>query len=153
MSEPLSQSVYGIFDRRTEEAVYAGSTDKPIILRWGQHLCAAHMPAKRGRALYQYMHEQGFENFEPRVIERFGGLTTEELRAKEQKYFDEHGMPRCNMRRAVDANPVKRARAKAYYREHPSKFKGYNQVRNAKFRVTKAQDEPCTGPMDAWLKK
>ena len=87
---------------------------------------------KRERHLYQYMLEQGFQHFEPRVIEELSGLTKDELRAREQVHLDHGGMPRCNMKRAIDANPKKRETARKYYRKNMHKWKVYHERRKLK---------------------
>ena len=132
LSAILIQLIYGIFDRRTDEPIYKGSTEVELWLRWGRHLCSAFAPEKRDRDLYQYMLEQGFGHFEPRVIEELSGLTKDELRTREQVHLDHGGMPRCNMRRAIDANLKKRETARRYYRNNPHKWKVYNARRKLK---------------------
>ena len=128
----LDQLIYGVFDRRTDEPIYKGSTEVELWLRWGRHLCSAFRKGECERALYRYMFEQGFQHFEPRVIEELSGLTKDELRAREQVHLDHGGMPRCNMKRAIDANPKKRETARKYYRKNMHRWKVYHERRKLK---------------------
>ena len=106
------QSIYGVFDKRTDESIYKGSTEVHLFLRWGRHLCSAFNKDKCDRDLYQYMFNQGFEHFEPRLIEQLTGLTRDELREREQVHLDKGGMPRCNMRRAIGARRYRQRRVR-----------------------------------------
>ena len=156
MSEPLSQCVYGIYDTRSGECVYVGSTEGPArdleAVRWARHVLATYNKTKCDRKLYTMMRRDGLKNFELRAIERYSGLTKDQLCAREQAYLDKLKPP-CNMRRAMDANPRRRARRASYYRENPTKWKTYQETFKNKFRVTVSKpDPPQLTAMQLWLK-
>ena len=97
------------------------------------------------------MRRDGLKNFELRAIERYSGLTKYQLCTREQAYLDKLNPP-CNMRRAMDATPRRRARRASYYREHPSKWKTYHETFNNKFRAPGAKHPPQLTAMQLWLK-
>ena len=155
MSEPLSQCVYGIYDTRSEECVYIGSTEGPQdleIVRWARHVLATYNKTKCDRKLYTMMRRHGLRNFELRAIEWYSGLTKDQLCTREQKYLDKLNPP-CNMRRAMDANAGRRARRASYYRANPSKWKTYQETFKNKFRVAVSEPgPPQLTAMQQWLK-
>lgn len=97
--------VYGIYDLRTEECVYVGKTIHAMLFRWGQHISQAHHPNPKCRNgwLQVLLREQGYRNFEPRLLDPAPGEppfeTDEDLRKQEQDRIDEL-YPKCNMKRA-----------------------------------------------------
>jgi hypothetical protein len=126
---------------------------------------ATYNKTKCDRKLYTMMRRDGLKNFELRAIERYSGLTKDQLCTREQAYLDKLKPP-CNMRRAMDANPRRRARRASYYRENPSKWKTYHETFKNKFRVTVCSagslrakpsspskpDPPQLTAMQLWLK-
>ena len=82
--------VYGIYDRRTDECIYVGSTIFHIWCRWGQHISESFKKNPRQPILNTYLRAEHPYNFEPRVIsagETFE--TNEDLRKREQELIDE----------------------------------------------------------------
>ena len=60
--------VYGIYDRRTDECVYVGSTKFHIYCRWGQHISSTFAEKPSQPKLNTYLRAQGVQQFEPRRL-------------------------------------------------------------------------------------
>ena len=92
--------VYDIYDKRTEESVYVGSTAKHYMERWGKHLVTVFMPRDPRRGpVHIYMLAEGPEHFGIRVREEVFWKTKLDLLKREQVWMDEL-KPKCNVKAA-----------------------------------------------------
>ena len=89
--------VYEIYDKRTEESVYVGSTTKHYMERWSRHLYSVFRnPRERRMPVHKYMLAEGPEHFDIRVREEVFWDTNEDLRKREQLWIDNLN-PRSNV--------------------------------------------------------
>ena len=91
--------VYEIYDKRTEESVYVGSTTKHYMERWGKHLVSVFqkpMKSQTRMLVHKYMLAEGPEHFDIRVREEVFWKTRLDLRKREQLWMDNLN-PRCNV--------------------------------------------------------
>ena len=93
--------VYEIYDKRTEESIYVGTTNYNPLYRWAQHLMVVFRRNSRTRPVHKYMQAQGLDliHFGFRVHEEVFWKTRLDLRKREQVWMDKLN-PRCNVRSA-----------------------------------------------------
>ena len=100
--------IYEIYDLRTGLSIYVGSSIKPAMIRWAEHVILAfHGPLNRRKRVHRYMHAKGVENFNYRVREEMFYKTKQDLRKREQVWMDQLS-PTCNERRASPASSADR---------------------------------------------
>ena len=87
--------IYEIFDKRTGECIYVGSTSNHPTLRWAQHIMRVFLPAKTS-IISTYLRDQDIVNFDLRVLEDCFWKDKIDLRKREQLYMDQR-KPRCNV--------------------------------------------------------
>ena len=99
--------IYEIYDKRTNESIYIGSTTKSPLQRWGNHIMKFfYRSAKTGhfvQKVYKYVANQGPDHFDFRVREEVFYQTRLDLRKREQVWMDQL-KPRCNVHPAVGAH-------------------------------------------------
>ena len=90
--------IYEIFDKRTGECIYVGSTSNHPLFRWAQHLCEAFRSVrKHGHSpVHDYMKDEGPWNFDFRVLEDCFWKEKTDLLKREQLWMDKL-KPRCNV--------------------------------------------------------
>ena len=92
--------VYEIYDTRTEESVYVGSTTKHYMERWGRHLTSVFRNRNRRRMpVHKYMLAEGPEHFGFRVREDVFWEVITDLRKREQVWMD-------NLKPKYNVNPA-----------------------------------------------
>ena len=96
--------VYELFDKRKPDvSVYVGSTTKHPLHRWARHLICSFELNRAGRCpVNDYMHGEGPEHFDFRVLEDCFWKERVDLRKREQLYIDQR-KPHCN--RCAAYNP------------------------------------------------
>ena len=97
--------VYGIYDKRTDKCVYAGSTVNLMWWRWGHHIVHAFQPncTNYNCKVQKHLRLHGAKHFEPRHLDPEPGKPPfgckEDMRKQEQVRMDEL-KPICNTNRA-----------------------------------------------------
>ena len=104
MSDRFDGIVYGIYDKRTEECVYVGSSVNLMWWRWGHHIVHAFQPncTNYNCKMQKHIRLHGAEHFEPRHLDPQPGASfgcKEDMRKQEQERMDELN-PICNSYRA-----------------------------------------------------
>ena len=107
--------IYEIFDKRTGECIYVGSTTTHPMLRWSTHI--RDMFKVRRMFVHRYMFEQGPEHFDYRVLEECFCKYKVDLRKREQLYLDQR-KPHCN-RNAAYTTPEEAAAKNAAWHTKP----------------------------------
>ena len=90
--------VYEIYDKRTEESIYVGTTNYNPLYRWAQHLMVVFRRNSRTRPVHKYMQAQGLDliHFGFRVREEVFWKVITDLRKREQVWMD-NLKPKCNV--------------------------------------------------------
>ena len=91
--------VYAIYNVRTNETVYVGSTSNHPLFRWAKHVLCAIQNPKRHKRVHRYMLAKGVHNFNYRILETTFWRVNEDLRKREQYWIDQLS-PTCNEYRA-----------------------------------------------------
>ena len=102
MSDVFLGYVYEIFDKRTNECIYVGSTAKSPLKRWGNHIYFVFYKRRNLRPFHKYMRAQGPDHFDFRVREEVFFQTNEDLRKREQVWMDQL-KPKHNSKRAYSS--------------------------------------------------
>ena len=120
--------IYGVYDKRSDQLLYIGSTVMSLALRMCEHRSASRKQTK-GRPLSEHMTEHGIHNFRIGLIESCPCDNIDELKMHEHRQIikaKESGIVLLNKKTAYSGIPSgtdKKEYRKLYNQKHEDEMK------------------------------